>query len=451
MVDDRSWGAWRSLALFAGALGLLGLGVLFAASTQLVIQGSWRGLYLLRSERGRPFLLKDDLLLGEHPRLMASVSFGAARRLLSPAPGAAGSGPALTLEWDQRTGSGLVRNRLADGTELLTLFSRYRDSDGLQPHGLFVGGALPEVSADAGAQEQSGMAFQDARGWAHVWCNVNEGLEDELAHAAWTPTRWRYLGSRVLVREPGQVTLESSHELSLAGGLLRVDRFAAFVAGEPFFRLTIRLRNLGPGAVGYTYLYGDEPWVGHFGSAEGNIGWRPGALLRAETPVEPAAGVAGILDERSGLASFIAWSGGEPPDFVYVSNQGGQMASAGQRLPLTSNEIFIGLEWMRRSLGPGQGRTMALALGMARADPATGIPVAPAGALRRAGAPRHAPRTPAGAARPTRGSGRVGRSAPPAACPGAARSARPAPPCAASWPPAPPPAARAPAGSSAAG
>jgi hypothetical protein len=382
MVGRRELGTWRSRLLVAFGVISLGVGVGAALTTQLDISGSWRGLYLLRSDLGRPFLLKDDLLLGEHPRLLAKISFGWARRLLAPPPGPATAGPSLTLEWDQRAGNGLVLNRMADGTELLTMFGRYRDSEGLQPHGLFVGGAVPEVSADASAQDESGMAYHDARGWAHVWCNVNEGLEDETLGRPWPPSKWRYLGSRVLVREPGRIELESNHEVELAGGLLRIDRFASFVAGEPFFRLTIRLLDVGPGPIRYTYLYGDEPWVGHFGSSEGNIGWRPGQLLRHETGIDRTAGVGGILDERSGIADFIAWSGDDLPGFVYVSNHGGQVANPRERVPLDSNEVFFGLEWQGRTLAPGQGRTMVLTIGMARPDPATGIPVAPPGAIR---------------------------------------------------------------------
>jgi hypothetical protein len=122
--------------------------------------------------------------------------------------------------------------------------------------------------------------------------------------------------------------------------------------------------------------------VGHFGSAEGNIGWRPGELIRIETGIDPGAGVAGILDEKSGIADFIAWGGEDPPGFAYVSNQGGQVSNPRRRVPLASNEIFFGLEWLRRALAPGQGRTMQLTIGMARPDPATGIPVAPPGAVR---------------------------------------------------------------------
>jgi hypothetical protein len=378
--------AWRARARAATGLGLLALGIFAAAITRIEIEGRWRGLYLLRSDQGRPLLLKDDLLLGEHAGLLVALPPAWMRHLLGTSPPAtAGSGPALTLEWDARAGGGLVRNRLADGTELLTMFGRYRDSDGQRPHGLFVGGAMPEVSADATALDQSGMAFHDARGWAHVWCTVNEGLEDEQGRASWPPARWRYLGSGVPVRESGRVTVVSHHELALQGGLLRVDRAAEFVAGEPFFRLTVRFQNLGPGPVQYTYLYGDEPWVGHFGSAEGNIGWTPGQLLRFETGIDPASGVAGILDEKSSLAAFLTWVGGEPPGFVYVSNRGGEVANPRLRVPLTSNEIFLGLEWLHRRLEPSQARTVQLAIGMARADPATGVPVVPPGALRAAG------------------------------------------------------------------
>jgi hypothetical protein len=379
MVGQRAAGSGRSRLLVVFGAAVLMLGVLAAAVTRVAINGSWRGLYLLRAETGRPLRLQDDLLLGEHPRLIASLSFGWARRFLTAPAGSVDAGPSLTLEWDQRAGGGYVRNRLADGTELLTMFGRYLDSDGLQPHGLFVGGAVPEVSADATAQDQSGMAYHDARGWAHIWCNVNEGLEDDASRSSWPPSRWQFLGSRVRVRTPRLLELESQHELALAGGLLRIERLATFVAGEPFFRLTIRLQNLGPGAVRYTYLYGDEPWVGHFGSAEGNIGWRPGELLRFEGGIEPAAGAAGILDEKSGIANFIAWGGEEPPGFVYISNQGGQVANPRRRVPLTSNEVFVGLEWIGRSLEPGQGRTMRLVIGMAQHDPSSGLPAAPPG------------------------------------------------------------------------
>jgi hypothetical protein len=226
------------------------------------------------------------------------------------------------------------------------------------------------------------MAYRDARGWSHVWCNVNEGLEDAQSGTSWPPGKWRFLGSRVLQRGPERVVLESDHELALSGGLLRVDRFATFVAGEPFFRLVIRLQNLGPGPVALTYLYGDEPWLGHFGSADGNIGWLANALVRTAGRFDTATGYAGIFDEKTGLSNFLAWSGEARPNVGYFSNHPGEFVDASRKEPLASNEVFIGLEWTWLRLPPGTGKTIELAIGMGRIDPATGRPALPPGALR---------------------------------------------------------------------
>jgi hypothetical protein len=386
MTETTGRGPGRTRLIAIVSLGLLAFGAAGAAATRFEISGAWRGLYLLRSGEGRPFTLKDDLVLGDHPQLVASISFGRARRLArgdepSAVPAVPGA-PVLSLEWEERTGRGLVRNRLADGTLLVTMLGSYRDSDGREPQGLFVGGAVPEVSSDASAQNESGMAYRDARGWSHIWCNVNEGLEDGQGRASWPPSKWRFLGSRVLVRQPERVVLESDHELALTGGLLRVDRFATFVAGEPFFRLTIRLQNLGPGPVVLSYLYGDEPWLGHFGSSDGNIGWLPGALVRIAGSFDPAVGHAGIFDERTGLSNFLAWEDEARPSVAYFSNHPGEFTDASRRQPLDSNEVFIGLEWGGLRLRPGEGKTIALAVGMGVIDSQTGRPALPRGVKR---------------------------------------------------------------------
>jgi len=355
---------------------------LLAASTRLSIEGHWRGLYLLRPAEGARLELKDDLLLGDGARLVAGASFAPIRRWLGgEAAGAEAGGPALSLDWDGRAGRGLVRNRLADGTELVTMLGRYRDSQGGAPQGLFVGGAAPEVSADLSSQSQSGMAFHNARGWFHVWCNVNEAWIDQDAGRTLAPSAWRFLGSRVLVEDARRVVLESNHELDAAGGRLRMDRFAAFTAGERAFQLSVVLTWLGPGAVRYAYLYGDEPWVGYFGSADGNVGWVEEGLLPFETEVDPVAHRwAGILDRKTGVANYLGWGGGEVPSEVYVSNFNGRYAPAGERVPLASNEVFLGVQWREQRLQPGEARSYRLAIGLADTDPASGRPRRPGGA-----------------------------------------------------------------------
>lgn len=371
-------GERRSRRAVVAVVGL-GVAAALAAATRLTIAGHWQGVFLLRGKGGVLLEVKDDLFLGDGSRLIGGVSFSRVRRLVSgsgdPAPGTA----SLALEWDERAGSGLVRNRLGDGTELVTLFGRYEDSEGRTPQGLFVGGALPDVAADDRAQNESGVTYRDARGWHHVWCNVNEAIYDHVQHRFAYPSEWRFLGSRALIRDPERVVLESSHEAVIGGVPLRVDRFAYFRAGKPWFKLGIRVVNAGERDVHYTYVYGDEPWVGEFGSARGNVGWTAAGVVRVEGPVDLARHRwAGIVDEDSGVANFVSWVGADLPDQVFFSNRpGGQGAIPGA--PLDSNEVFIGLRWDRRTLGPGEDRSMLLSFGLAAVD-AAGIPSIPPGA-----------------------------------------------------------------------
>jgi hypothetical protein len=363
------------IALGAGLVALA-LAGLVAAVTRVDIVGHWYGLFLLRGKDGSRLELKDDLVLGDGSRLVAGVQFSSVRRLLGRADA---PGISLELDWDERAGSGLVHNRLGDGTELITLFSRYEDSEGIVPHGLFVGGALPDIAADPRAQNESGMSHHDARGWTHIWCNVNEAIWIYGIDRTVYPSEWRFLGSRVLLRSRDRVVLESSHELALEGRRLRMDRFAYFKAGRPFFKLGIQLVNSGEVDVGYDYAYGDEPWVGEFGSADGNLGWIESGLVRVEGSIDPRANRwAGIVDLKTRAADFITWVGDDLPDQVYFSNVSGPPEHVGR--PLESNEIFIGVEWRRRQLKPGESRAMLLAIGMADTDPQTGSPRLPEGA-----------------------------------------------------------------------
>jgi hypothetical protein len=380
-------GGWKARAAFGAALGALAAAGLLLACTRVEVEGRWRGLFLLRSPDGHRLELHDDLYLGDGPREVVGLSFTRVRRWLGLAPPPPVEGrPHLHLEWDERAGRGMVLNDLGDGRELVTYFGRYVDDAGGHPQGLFVGGAVPDVALDMHGQNESGMALHSGGAWEHVWCNVNESLVDEGQHyVPISPGAFRFLGSRVLVQDGTRVVLESNHEVATRRGRLRMDRFAYFEAGAPFFELAILLTSLGPAPVDYTYLYGDEPWVGTFGDATGNLGWVEGAIVPFEGRLDPN-GVrwAGIVDQKSGVANFIEWLGEDQPDEVYFSNHGGRHADAAQAVPLGSNEIFIGLQWNHRRLAPGEVAAMRLVVGLADRDPATGRPRRPAAAGRQA-------------------------------------------------------------------
>src|SRR5512139_440685 len=101
------------LPLVAG-VAAVALAGLFAAMTDVSIAGHWHGLFLLRGKGPATLELKDDLFLGDGSRLVAGVSFGRVQRLLSGQASSTEGAPRLELEWDERQGNGLVRNRLAD-------------------------------------------------------------------------------------------------------------------------------------------------------------------------------------------------------------------------------------------------------------------------------------------------------------------------------------------------
>jgi len=366
-----------NVRLAAAAAGIALAGVL-AAATSVEISGHWYGLFLLRGKRDAPLTLMDDLLLGDGSRRLAGVSLGPVRRLLQIGAGSDVL-PRLEVEWSDANGEGTIRNQFADGTELITNFSRYVDDDGNDPKGLFVGGALPEI-AGARDQNESGMNYHDARGWKHVWCNVNELLVDEESRAHWPPGKWTYLGSRVLIADREHVVIESTHSIPFASGPLRVSRYAHFRAGWPFFRLGLRFQNGSDRPVRITYAYGDEPWVGHFGSSAGNVGVVPGRIVPIATTVDPGSRWAGILDEETGVTAFLAWPPDQRPNLVYFSNSSGFDPAAMGR-PLTSNSVFIGMEWQDRVLAPGDGLSVLLTVGMARSPAPSVPPVVPAAAL----------------------------------------------------------------------
>lgn len=368
---------WRSRRRTRVALAaVLAVVLTVVATTRMTFRGRLYGLYLLESEFGRPFELKDDLMLGDGPRLIAGVSFSALRELLSRSNGQV---PRLDVEWDEEDGGGFITNYLDDGRALQTVFGRYVDDEGRNPQGVFVGGAVAEVASGV-VQNQSGMALRDARGWHHIWCNVNELLVLTATGRVVFPGEWKFLGSRLLANDPRRAVIQSEHEVKVSGVHLRMERFGYFKAGSPWFRLGINIVNLGEEPVPLSFGYGDEPWVGEFGSAEGNIGWTDGRIAPTVSWIDMRTSQwGGILDTRFGLANFVSWVG-SAPDLAYFGNHPGTPSVAEFGEPLASNEVFIGLEWRNRRIDAGETLSLRLTLGLATTG-ADGLPVPPAGAV----------------------------------------------------------------------
>ena len=372
---------------------LLVIGAVVAAIVLLVVcgridfsfQGHWEGIYLLKGQTGGVLRVTDDVYLGEEGMVVAGADLEWLREIFHVH--SQEDRPHLDLWWNEGDGEGYVRNYLGGNKVLMTSFSRYQDSDNQRTHGLFIGGALPDALLDD-SKNNSGMSYFDGEHWSHIWCNTNEGIGSTVSPHRYPPSAWRFLGSRVVSQTDEQVVVASYHELSVDGLPLRMERTMEMNAGVPDLELTIKLSNAGNGISQYFYYYGDEPWLGDFGSAAGDVGWVDGQLVEYETTIDPKKfSYAGMADYGSSvlgeghsfghLSNFIAWSGPDRPDIVFFANQySGFDQNRPVRVPLQGDARSIGMYWSR-TLFPGETKVMNLQIGMAEQDAATGMPKLP--------------------------------------------------------------------------
>jgi len=379
----------RTILLTALAVLATALFIYLFTNVRFNIKGHFEGFYLLRDRGAGRYEFSDHLFVGEGKSLIYAMNLAPLQQRFFAMfmPSHRDDLPHLHCEWNPHDGSGLVSQHFANGTSLVTYFGRYLDDDE-EVHGLFVGGGMPEtVATDINYNmNNSGMTFGDGRKWYHVWCSVNEGVGGMNGDRMLTPSRWKFLGSRVVSKSDSSVVITSSHSVMIGEIPLRIERRASFTAGETYFNLEIRLTNQGGVPLSYQYQYGDEPWVGYYGTALGDVGWVKDRLVTHEEVVDiNRYSYAGLVDSGNrvigeqpvytNLANFIEWFGEERP-FVYIANSGSPPVP-GARKPLESNERYIGLEW-DRVLAPAETATIRLAIGMAAYDAKSGLPAKPA-------------------------------------------------------------------------
>ncbi|HZV82268.1 MAG TPA: hypothetical protein VFF53_08880 [Geobacteraceae bacterium] len=354
------------------------------------VKGHFEGFYLLHDSEAGKYEFADHLFVGEGKSLIYGKDFTLFQQSIVSKylQSHNDDRPHLHCEWNPRDGSGVVSQYFSNGTQLVTYFGRYLDGDE-EVHGLFVGGGMPETVATNTNynMNNSGMTFGDGKRWYHIWCSVNEGIGPSNSDRMLTPSKWKFLGSRVEKKSDSNVVITSSHSVAINNVPVRIDRRVNFTAGESYFTLEISITNKGTSPVTYEYNYGDEPWVGYYGTSLGDVGWVKDRLINYEEVVDSSKySYAGIVDSGNrvigeqpvytNLANFIEWFGNERP-VVYIANEGGNPPPPGRKIPLESNERFIGLEW-ERPLLPGETAKIQLAIGMAAYDPRLGVPVKPA-------------------------------------------------------------------------
>ena len=345
----------------------------------------------MQGQNGVWLEVTDDLFPEQSPRLLWGRSLGNLKNVESSGACSAADKPCTSYEWNERSGRGFIKSSFPDGRKLVFNLGRFLDSDGRPVSGLFMGGGLPPFDPDFKIfdKNETGMAYFDGKRYYHIWCNVNEGILD-ASNTPIYPSYWQFVSSKVLESSQNDLTIVSNHRVLINNVPVDVERYMFYQGGDTFLTLITNFKNVGTAPTLFAYLYGDEPWVGDYGSSAGNIGWLKGRIVLTEMGIDTRKYTcAGIFDYgnpligedrafHTGKANFIEWQPDSRPDTAYFSNQFGRYAPEENQVPLSSlTNRVIALQWGPRVLNPGQTFSFTITVGMADNDPTTGFPVKP--------------------------------------------------------------------------
>lgn len=352
----------------------------------------YEGFFILKGEKGCLLEISDDLVPEDTQRLIWAMPRYPFKSIVTSAKCDIPSHPCIDFKWNKKYGRGFVRNSWPDGTKLIINLGRFKGSNGKYPAGLFIGGGLPPSDPDYQFMnnEATGMTFFDGRRWYHVWCNANEGLVSPVDLSVISyPSDWALKDSRVLENDSRHLTIQTEHHTLFTGVPLGIRRTLFYTAGTRYAILSTELTNQGSLPLPFMYMYGDEPWVGDYGSSAGDVGWFEDKLILTEQYIDTQLytyigifdygnDLAGENHVFTGIANFIEWNIQKRPTYSYISNSGEGIISPGPSTPLNSPaNRFVGLLYGPYMLMPGESYNFTIAVGMAEKDPKTGFPVKP--------------------------------------------------------------------------
>lgn len=298
----------------------------------------------------------------------------------------------VEVRWDPATGRGDVIHHEADGDLVRTCFQcRYRGYTG----GLAIG-----------SEGGSGMALyprEPIRGYREInlWCAQDESiwdLDEEREYSwGWSENigtgrdgeRLELVRGEVVEPGPERVVLRSLN----VGGCYRVTRVATTRAGVRWWILATRVTNGCDHPVRFDLFSGEDPWIGRYRSSDGDVGWTAGQLVRHEAAFGPGEWESGGLYDLGNRAlgqtegsfsnqadAFVLDPATPLPDVVLYANRFAHDASeVDPERPLDNQTLTaVNLGWRGRTLAPGEGLTVAMALGMAETGEPGAVPRAPA-------------------------------------------------------------------------
>lgn len=370
---------------------LVAVSVLVASKVKFDYHHGHEGIFILKGQDGAWLEIGDDLFPEQSQRLLWGRSLMLMKNVATNGACGPANLPCTNYEWNEKAGRGFIKTTYPDGRKLVFNLGRFIDSDGRTVSGLFMGGGLPPGDPDFKLfdKNETGMAYYDGHRYFHIWCNVNEGILDATNTPIY-PSQWQYLSSKVLESSPNEVTIASRHRVLINNVPVNVERLLFYQTGDAYVTLATTFTNVGSTPTFFAYLYGDEPWIGDYGSSAGNVGWLKDRIALTEMEIDTARNTyAGMFDYGNplagehhdfytGKANFIEWPPENRPDTAYFANQFGWYAPAEKKVPLNSKDKrVIALRWGPRTLNPGDTFSFTITVGMADNDPKTGLPLKP--------------------------------------------------------------------------
>jgi len=284
------------------------------------------------------------------------------------------------MNWNPRTGRGSVLQVLKNGDKLRTAFQMvFKGYTGGLVIGSFSGsgyGLFPRRPIN-GFEKINVFCAQDESIWDHTekaeytygW-SENYGTGED-------GKRLEYVGGKVLEQGPERIVLRSEN----AGGCYRVRKVAYTRLDVPWWILATRLSNRCGRPVRFDFFSGDDPWIGLYRSSDGDVGWTPEGLVRRERALGLGRFESGgfydlgneALGQREGSfsnqANFFLLDPAVPlPDLTLFANRFAHSADeVDPGRPLDNKSLTaLNMGWRNLRLAPGEGFTVAFAVGLAR-------------------------------------------------------------------------------------
>lgn len=350
-------------------------------------------LYFIKDDNGS-LAVTNDLAFHESDKLLFMVDASCVFSFFEGVASSAYNHPVLEVFWNKEKQNAIIKEFRPDGTKLLMVFSRYEEEEG-RPQGLFLGGDLSYGDIERWkdrSRSNTGFAFFDGHRWYHIWCSLNESLILKGIENPVFPADWNFIESKIIRSDASGLIIRSIHEFNAIPDdqrreTLLMTRTFYKRSGEDYVVMKIEYTNTGDRPVMYDYSLGDEPWVGDFGDSSGDVGWSDYGIFKREAYIFPKKhsfigywdfgnDLTGESHAFTGYANFIEWLE-NPPTIAYFSNHFEVSRFKENSVLNSQDNRILNLLWLSESLAPNEKRSYTFALGMAKPDVLTGLPVKP--------------------------------------------------------------------------